>query len=158
VRSTPQPADSGPEDDLRLLVEKAEKGDVSVLPELRRLFDYNDELWRRVGDMARHAEEALVGLAAGDNLVLREGITRRLAELKAELAPAGALERLLVERVAACWVAANHADTVFGQSRNLQPPREDQLQRRMDVANRRFLESMKLLATVRRLLGGNAPA
>lgn len=153
LRVTPDPADRGREEELRKVVEQAHKGDVTVLPQLRQLLDDNPALWRQIGDLARHAEEALVGLAAGDSLILRESITRKLSELKAELAAGSPLERLLVDRVAACWVAANHADAVFGQSRGLKAPREGQLRRRQDSAHKRLLEALKLLATVRRLLG-----
>jgi hypothetical protein len=138
------------------VLEQASKGDTTVLPWLRRLLDDNPALWRQAGDLARHALDALVGLAAGDSLLLRESLSRKVAELKAELAPAGPLERLLVERVAACWLAVNHADTVFGQAHDLTPPREGQLRRRQDSAHRRFLGSLKLLETIRRLLGGVA--
>jgi hypothetical protein len=155
-RITPAPADGGPDEELRQVVEKAQKGDTSVLPQLRRLLDDNPALWRQAGDLGRHALEALVGQAAGESLVLRESLSRKVAELKADLAPAGRLERLLVERIVACWIACNHADTAFGQAQDLTPPREAQLRRRQDSANRRFLESLKLLATVRRLLGGEA--
>src|SRR5262245_2362601 len=105
LRTTPEPAEKGPDEELRRVVERARQGDASVLPELRRLLDGNAELWRRVGDLARHAEEGLIGLAAGDNLLLRESVQRKVAELKAELAPNSPLERLLVERITACWVA-----------------------------------------------------
>jgi hypothetical protein len=155
-RVTPGPADSGLDEELRQVLEKASKGDESALPELRRLLDDSPALWRRAGDLARHALEALIGLAAGESLVLRESILRQVAELKADLAPAGRLERLLVERVAACWVATYHADTVFGQAHDLTPPREAQLRRRQDSANRRFLGSLKLLEIIRRLLGAKA--
>ncbi len=152
-RITPDPADQAREDELRQIVEQASKGDTTVLPQLRQLLDEKPELWRQFGDLTKHAEEALIGLAAGESLVLRESVARKVAELKADLAPNTPLERLLVERIAACWLAANHADTVFGQSRDIKEPREGQLRRRQDSANRRFLESLKLLATVRRLLG-----
>jgi hypothetical protein len=134
-------------------VERAQKGDASTLPELRALLDGNAELWRRHGDLAWHAEDALVRLAAGDDLLLRESLQRKLAELKTELAPEGPLERLLVERVTACWIACNYADAVFGQTREDRAPRAEVLRRRQDSAHRRLLEAMKLLALVRKLLG-----
>lgn len=149
----PEPYDRGNENELRQLVERAQKGDAAVLTELRRLLDDNPHLWRHVGDVARHAEEALIGLAAGDNLLLRESLRRKLLELKAELAPNNSVERILVDRVAACWLAANHADVAAGQSRQNGTPRPDQLRRRQDSTNRRFLEAIKLLTNVRKLLG-----
>jgi hypothetical protein len=132
-------------------VEQASKGDTTVLPQLRRLLDDNPELRRQFGDLARHAEEALIGQAAGDDLVLRESLTRKLVELKADLAANNPVERLIVERVVACWVACNHADTIFGQTRGAESTRTEQLRRRQDSASRRLLESVKLLTTVRRL-------
>jgi hypothetical protein len=159
-RVVSEPVEHGGEDELRRVVEKAQKGDTTVLPELRRLLDHNPGLWRQVGDLARHAETALIELAAGDNLMLRESLTRKLEELKAELAPDSPLERLLAERVAANWLAVNYADTIFGQTREDRAARAEQLRRRQDSSNRRFLEALKCFATVRRLLGprvGQAP-
>jgi len=155
-RLEPEPNDHGGGEGLRRVVERARQGDAAALPELRRLLDESPELWRFYGDLARHAEESLVALAAGDNLLLRESLRRKLLELKASLAPNTPLERLLVDRVAACWVAANHADAAFAQARGLEGAREGQLRRRQDSAQRRLLESLKSLTTVRRLLGARS--
>src|SRR5262249_38804759 len=91
--------------ELRALLGRAGAGDATALPALRRAFDQNPELVARLGDLAAHAEQALLALAAGDNLAAREAIARQAADLRGELLEAGssALERLLVERVALCW-------------------------------------------------------
>src|SRR5262249_20314681 len=88
------------------LLDRAGAGDPSALPALRRAFDENPELVARIGDLAAHAEQALLALAAGDNLAAREAIARQVTKLRAEMLGAGAsrLERLLVERVALCWL------------------------------------------------------
>src|SRR5262245_7389076 len=93
-------------EDLRELFQRAERGDEAVLPELRRLLDHEPALWRYAGDMARIAEASLVELAAGSNVLLKEGLARTLAELKAQLAGPNPslLDRLLAERVAICWL------------------------------------------------------
>ena len=67
-------------EDVRLLLARAEQGDASVLAELRALLDANGEVWRRIGDLAGHAEIALIDLAAGTNLLLKESIARKLDE------------------------------------------------------------------------------
>jgi hypothetical protein len=152
----PDRTEQGGEGALRRLVERARGGDVTALPELRRLLDENAALWRAYGDLARHAEESLIAHAAGADLLLRESLRRKVAELKAGLGPNNPLERLLVDRVAACWVAASHADAAFGQAGGARGPREGQLRRRQDSASRRLTEAIRLLATVRRLLGPRA--
>ena len=61
--------------DLAQLLKKAEAGDRSVLPQLRRVLDGDPELWRGYGDLAAHAEASLAMLAAGPNLLLAESLT-----------------------------------------------------------------------------------
>lgn len=149
-----EPADPAGEDELRRLVARAEGGDQAVLPELRQLLDSNPEIWRRYGDLAHLAEEALITLAAGPNLLLRESLTRKLAELKAELGleRADPLERLLIERAAACWLWLAYSDAAYSQVGGAPRPQADHARRRQDSAQRRYLEALKQLATVRRLL------
>src|SRR5262249_46338127 len=94
--------------ELKDLLGRAGAGDPSGLPAVRRAFDENPELAERLGDLAAHAEQALLSLAVGDNLAAREAVAKQVAELRQELLGAGAspLEGLLVERVALCWLAA----------------------------------------------------
>ena len=105
-------------EELARLLQRAEQGDLSVLPALRKVLDANSAIWREYGDLARHAEVSLVHLAAGPNLLLAESLARRLAELKRELAgpSPGPLERLLAERVALCWLAVHHAEIAYAQA------------------------------------------
>src|SRR5205823_2136263 len=71
-----------------------------ALPALKAAFDRHPELAARLGDLAGHAEQALLALAAGDNLAAREAIARRVAALRGELSGEGRspLERLPVQR------------------------------------------------------------
>ena len=54
------------------LIRRAQEGDLSVLPLLRAWLDDNPDVWRRIGDLAGHAEEAVLGLIAGRDLLLKE--------------------------------------------------------------------------------------
>jgi hypothetical protein len=106
---------------LRELLGRAEQGDRTVLPALRRLLDAMPALGRHAGDVARVAEAAWVDLIAGNSLLARESLTRSVAALKAELTGLAAppLERLLGDSLA-CGVimegeieaqSSNGADT-----------------------------------------------
>jgi hypothetical protein len=93
-------------EELARLLERAEKGDSTVLPQLRRVLDESPALWQSYGDLSLQAQGALVQLAGGNNLLLCESLMRQMAALKAELMsePPSSLEKLLAGRVAACWL------------------------------------------------------
>jgi hypothetical protein len=144
------------QEQLRDLVRRAHEGDAGVLPRLRRLLDERPELWEQAGDLARHAEQALLELVAGRSLFAREAVERKLAGLKAELAGPGAtpLERLLVDRVGLCWLQVHSLDleaAALPRQLAAGPPGVN-AQRRLDSAQRRYLQAVKALATVRKLL------
>jgi hypothetical protein len=142
-------------DELRQVVLRAEQGDASVMPLLRRLLDETPTLWQRYGDLAEQAELAWLSLVCGNNLALRESLTRRLAQLRAELAgdTASALERLLVNRVVAGWLQTHHADVHLAQLRasTSDPARIRLAAHLLDRGQQRYLAALKQLATIRKL-------
>ena len=81
------------------LVRRAENGDEEALSEVRKIVEVEPAIWTECGDLADQAERALVRVAAGENLIVRESICRKLESLKAELAGPRVtpLEHLLVE-------------------------------------------------------------
>jgi hypothetical protein len=138
-------------DDLPRLIERARAGDASTLPQLRQLLASPAAVDRWGGNLA---DLAFVQAAAGKNLLAREALLRKLELLRAELAGPSptALERLLVERVVACWLQLQDADVRFAQGQHtLKSVEIDYFQRRMDRAHHRFLSAVKALALVRRL-------
>jgi len=140
--------------ELRELLERARKGDRDVLPLLREVLDDRPELWRHVGDLARHAQQAWINLTAGKDLYLAESLERRTEELKRELAGANAtpLEQLLVDRVAAAWLQMEHASLSIVASAEGGPRLVEFHDRRQDRAHRRYMLALGALATVRKLL------
>ena len=142
---------------MRLLLERAESGDRSVLPALEILLDATPDVWRAYGDLARVAEDAWVELVAGPNLLLKESLRRKLAERKSELLSgqsASPLERLLVERVGAGWLQTTYADAAAAQAREkpLDLAQLEKQQRRQERAQKGYLAAIRTLATVRKLL------
>jgi hypothetical protein len=62
------------------------------------------------------------------------------------------LERLLIERVTACWLQVNYLDALVAQAQGSSAERVKMLQAQQDAAHRRHLSAIKTLATVRKLL------
>jgi hypothetical protein len=144
-------------EEMRQVLERAQQGDKTVLPDLKKLLDDRPELWREMGNLVAHAEEAVLTLAAGKNLLAREAIRRRMMEVKTELLGQGGspLERLLVDRIAVTWLQTYLADIDLAAAQlntNGATARARHAQQRLDGAHRRYLAAIKQLALVRKLL------
>ena len=139
---------------LQSLVKRAEQGDESALPELRAALDTNPWIWQRYGDLAQQVQAAWLQLIAGPNLLLRESVERKAEQLRSELAGPGPspLERLLVERVIACWLQVQYADAAYAQQTSPSPGQHTAALKRQAGSHQRYLHSIKTLATVRKLL------
>ncbi len=141
---------------LTKLTNRAQKGDKKALEEASAMLTEH-RLWHVVGNMATYARDAWLDAAASSNPLAKRGLEEHVRELKRKLLEAGdsPLERVLVDRVAACWLQANYADWQHGAllkkgSYSFAEGRYDQ--ERQDRAHRRLLQAAKALATVRRLL------
>jgi hypothetical protein len=138
------------------LVSRAMRGDREVLPALRDALDRHPALARQAGDLAARAEDAWLDLLAGQDLFTAEAVRRRLAALRAELAgpQPQPLERLVVDRIAACFLQLQYADVTYAQARDpgasVAALRE--MQRRQEGAERRYQAALRQLAVIRKLL------
>jgi len=92
----------------------ARKGNRKILPILRRTLDEHPELWKHFGDLAIQARESWLQLIAGKDLYLAETMRLHLEAMRTELAGpiASPMERLLVDRILACHVAALYFEAV----------------------------------------------
>ncbi len=132
---------------LGTLLDRARRGDTDVLPELRDLLDAHPEIWQACGDLAAHAQKAWIDLAVGDDLVARESLERHVAALKAELAgPApSATERLLIGRIAACWLQVHYADAAAAHTHDVSLKQAKFVLQRQDRAHRRYVQAIGTL-------------
>ena len=139
---------------LQRLVERAEGGDEGAMPELRAALNVNPWVWERFGDLAQQSQGAWLQLIAGKNLLLLESTQRKAEQLRAELAgPAPSpLERLLIERIVACWLQVHYSDASYAQLKGTTPAQHTAALRRQNSAQQRYLQAVKALATVRKLL------
>ena len=137
------------------LIHRGNDGDEAALSRIREILSGPDAalLFRTCGDMGRHAETSLIRAIVGDRRVYQESIEAKLEALKKDLAGPNPTptERLLVDRIAACWLQLADADLIAAQTKNPTFVQGDYNQRRQDRAHRRFLSAVKMLATVRRL-------
>ncbi|MFO0850679.1 MAG: hypothetical protein U0871_19295 [Gemmataceae bacterium] len=129
---------------------KARAGDKSALPDARPLLDDPRLVAVFGGDLVDRAEQALAAAACGADLLAREAVKRKLNAVRAELAgPAPtAVERLLAERAAVCWLNVYHLEQ---QAAAAPAELADDRQRAVDRAHRRYLSALKTLAAIRRL-------
>ncbi len=139
---------------LQELLERAASGDESVLPGIRAILDLLPQSVSFFGgDLAQKAEQSLLNSTAGKNLAQREALLRKMEQLRTELSGANPdpLERLLVDRVALCWLQSVHADCQYAYATVAAPTRVEFLQRHRGHAHRQFLSATKCLTAVKRL-------
>jgi hypothetical protein len=143
-------------EDLNLLVQRARKGDETVLPQLREMLDTRPELWQHFGDLAVHAREAWLRVISADDLALKESTARKAENLVRELAgpEPSVVEKLLAERAVLCWMQLAHADALAAQSLSQSRQQADFWAKRQSGAHRRYLTSLAALVTLRRLMPG----
>jgi hypothetical protein len=124
---------------------------------LAEVLDRFPEFADRFGDLAGHVERALIDLLAGDSLLVRESVARKVAALRANLAGSDdhPAVRLLADRVALCWLAVHQADldraTALKAGTAATPARK-MTEARADRAHARYLSATKALATCQTLL------
>jgi hypothetical protein len=138
------------------LVCRANEGDESAVPGLRRALAEYPVLAERLVRLALRAEEAVIELVAGSSLAAREAVALHAGRLRDELGEAAAspLEKLLIQRLVVSWIACHAAEAE--RADRLQRPSPEAgraaAERWLDRAHARFLAAAKALATVRKLL------
>jgi hypothetical protein len=133
---------------------KSAAGDPSVYDQIKRMFDAAPAALAKAygGDMASLLEEKLISRVAGKDLLQREALSRKIAEVRAGLAgpEPTVIELLLAESAALCWFEAYEADLGFFLMEPAVGAEErDYYDRRRGRAHHRFLQAVKALAVVR---------
>lgn len=141
----------------------ANEGGSAALAELRSLFSV--EAFEEIGDLARQVRYNLVQNAASGCKATAATIQAKADRLTSELqGPAPTpLERLLAERVTIAWLALHRIDleaaacegTFSGPLDSSAAMQSERLYhaKRQESAQRRYLQAIRTLAQVRRLLG-----
>ena len=136
------------------LVDKANAGDEGAARALRPRLDALPALAEQLGDFSKIVRAALVKTVAGEQLGFAEALEWKLDALRTELTQPsdGPLERLLVGRVVLCWLQVHQAEGLYAQRMgSLDLAWNEAYQRRIDRAQRRYIQAIRTLAQVRRL-------
>jgi hypothetical protein len=138
--------------ELRKILERAQKGDESTLPVLHEIL--KTPRWvEACGNLAKHAENALIHRFAAKDLAVGEGLRQKLEVMRGELTGPNPspLERLLAERIATCWLHVYQLETTYASKDSMSLDLAMHFQRCIDRAHKRYLTAIKTLATVRKL-------
>jgi hypothetical protein len=143
--------------ELQTILARGHEGDPSVLPQLRQVFDEHPELAPFLGDLVKHAEQALLNWIAGTSLTAKEALTRQVAELRTRLMATthSELEKLLVDRICLSWLAVNHAEFELAHFLKEHPFYSKTVQaaeKRLGRAQARHVAAIRALATVQKLV------
>ncbi|MFO0822826.1 MAG: hypothetical protein U0792_06860 [Gemmataceae bacterium] len=140
--------------ELRKLVAKAKKGDVTALPRIREILDTHEDIWKHVGDVERLVTKAWAEELGGRNPIGVESIRRKADEMRRELEGESPtpLEKLMVGQVVATWLAWQDAQLAATGVTSPTGAQTDHINKRLAGAQRRHLEAIKSLTTTRTLL------
>jgi len=144
---------------LKDLAGRANRREPGALDRLRAFMDDHPEVWRTVGDLARLTEQFYLDLLAGDDVLVRESVRRTQEELRAELLGEDPTptERMLVELVVQAHLALHQANQVAANP-SASAAVSALRAKRVEGEQRRVLQAIRMLATLRQLLPRELPA
>lgn len=140
--------------DLSNYVVAANRGDKSALTKLRTELAGNRaiELIESIGNLANQVEYCSLkklGDQEGAKAVIREKLGRMRIELG--WPTSNAMERLLIERIVQNWLQLHLIEMLNGQADGRTPKQVAYDEERAVRAERRYLNAIKALATIRKL-------
>jgi len=147
------PADTVEAGRLLALVKRADGGDATAVPDLRKALAVPGVADALGGDIARRAADRFLDSCCGKRLAAREAMAAKMAQLQAELAGATptAVERLLADRAVLCWFHLHQLELTYAGKESMTLALAQHYQKCIDRAHRRYLSALKALAEVRKL-------
>jgi hypothetical protein len=145
-------------DELRASIEAANAGDEEALAAVERILEESPDFARFFANLANSVEQSYVERLSGGSPVREKALPVRLETMRGEIAgpAASPLERLLAERIVACWLELHYANLLYTQELpKLTLKQDDYYQKRLDRLNKRYLTAIKTMAQVRKHLRPN---
>ena len=95
--------------------EAANRGDPRAQQAIKQCISVSPGLCQQFGNLATHAETALIKLVSGGEVLTATAITQQAARMRRDLAgPAPTLlEEMAAQRVVACWLGLQHCEMEF---------------------------------------------
>ena len=139
------------------LIQAADEGDEQALLQLEaKAPEAIRELVHGLVDLRKLAEKKIIHQMIGDDLLLKRGVEWQVEELRVALSgsQSSVLETLLIDRIVSSWLLVTYAEAKYVENTSERTWTSDEyLQRRIDRAQKRFLQACKALAQVHKLLG-----
>jgi hypothetical protein len=147
----PWPSDAELTRRLKALAARANSGDPEALVLLRDVLDRLPHIAAHIGDLAKQTEAMWIELLAGQDVLVRESIRRKLSQLKAELLGKHptAIERILVDNIASSHLADQHANVLASADTSASATATAMRLKRAESCQKRLMQSIKTLALVR---------
>ena len=141
-------------DEMRQIVELANAGNESVLPQVRELLEIGGQVAIEVlrCDLVQANENLLIRQLAGDNDAHYLAIKRKAELKREELAGPNPspIESMLIDTIVICWLQTQRADGICMHLERMPLAEAEFHERARDRAHRRLLSAIKTLATVRK--------
>ena len=161
-QTAPQPGPTQAEQELKFrhtldrVRRAANSGDGRAQRAIKECVRNSPDIAAEFGDVARHAEMAIIDLLSGGEALTAAAVTQHAADLRWALAgpSPSPLEELAVRRLVSCWLQVQYTDTQFFsvQQQNLGWARY--WLRRQEQAHKLFAAAQKSLLLIRSLLPG----
>jgi hypothetical protein len=145
-------------DELRASIEAAHDGDETALAAIEGVLKEFPDFARFFANLADKVERSYIERVTGGRPIEEKALPVRLETMRGEIAgpAASPLERLLAERIVACWLELHYANLLYMQELpNLTLKQDDYYQKRLDRLNKRYLAAIKTMAQVRKHLRPN---
>jgi hypothetical protein len=140
---------------LRKLIDQANKGNIQAFDRLCALPPTAAAQWGQPLDLAENAREGFIRRASGEKALFTQELFRRqCTALTRDLTGPDPtpLETLLVDRIVLCWVHLHYVENIYVQAMSeLSITQATFHQRRLALAQSRYLSAIRTLAQVRRL-------
>jgi hypothetical protein len=153
-RRSPAPKAPLTLEDYADLRRRCEAGDVEAFRQITHIDHEDDDLDIDEGDIAAHAERAVVELTS-TSIRERAALARRLAQKRTELdgPTPSPIEQVLVDRVVTCGLHVSVLEERFTKAiKEEDVTLQKHLDRLLTSAHRRHLLAVNMLARVRRLV------
>ncbi len=149
-----QPVEPPILEQLKSLVDRAKAGDATATPELRATLERHPEVWQYAGDLSAMVEHAWTQSLAADYALASESIRLTIDEMKKDLAGEHPtrLERMLVDQVISCWLELKHAEHTHASVERSSLDRAAFALKRLESGQKRYLDAVKTLTAIRKLM------
>lgn len=142
--------------EIATIIRKANGGDKQSLILLRKELTGNNAqaLIDMAGDLSNQVEQATLNAMLGDS---QQGakviLVKKLSQMRAELGwkDSPKLEQILIERVCQTWLYLHWLEMADAQAKNRPMELAKHESARIERAERRHLQAVKMLATVRKM-------